>query len=38
MKNISDLSISADCDRVEGNFFIPMPAGVLMSKLLDLKG
>lgn len=31
------LAISADCERVDGDYYIPMPAGVMMWKILQEK-
>jgi HAD superfamily hydrolase (TIGR01484 family) len=31
------LAISADCDRVGGDYYVPMPAGVMMWKILQEK-
>jgi len=36
MLDVVDLAISADCDRVGGDYYVPMPAGVMMWKILDV--
>jgi HAD superfamily hydrolase (TIGR01484 family) len=34
MLSVVGLAISADCDRVGGDYYIPMPAGVMMWKII----